>query len=189
MAGSNLGYAIRGIIVFLVLLVLGLTIAVIVLAVENSRLQSKEDTQKIKKCPSGFRSSKLQPKYTKSEDLFRDLSEDEIIQVRDYVLNNNNLQVVAMDKASENSSFIYLIELQNPDKDEAIAYLDGDGSKPTRTANVVIFRGDKSPPYVEELLVHLNNPMTHELNTLLGKTRIPLMLVQQVVFMPMPKNK
>ena len=111
--------------------------------------------------------------YGRSKDLYRDLSESEIIKVRDYILNEASLNVTRREEATVNSNYIFLIELQNPDKYSAIAYLDGKGAKPGRAANVVIIKGAETPPKVEEILVHLKSPMKHEVNTILGTKPIP----------------
>ncbi len=123
--------------------------------------------------PSCPKTSPLKPKYTKSNDLYRDLSKAELLQVCDYILNVASLNVTPFEKATVNSNYIFLIELQNPIKDDAIAYLDRNGPKPTRVANVIIFKGAVSPPVVEEILVYFDKPMRHEPNTLLTDREIP----------------
>ena len=147
------------IISLLVMIIVGLLVAVIILSVDNA-------DSKIHKCSAD--TSKLRPKfYTKSNDLYRDLTKDEILRVRDYVLNEASLNVTPHEKASMGSNYIFLIELQNPDKDEAVAYLDENGQKPVRTANVILFKGAASPAIVEEILVRFSEPMRHEVNTIL----------------------
>lgn len=162
LCGTN--KATRVIMCILALFVVGLLIAVIVLSVVNTEANST--------IPSCSRASNLRPQYTKSKDLFRDLTEDEIVRVRDYVLNEPSLKVTSHELASVNSNYIFLIELQNPDKNEAIAYLDGDGPKPMRTANV-LFKGAASPPVVEEILVDFSKPMKHKVNKILTNKPIP----------------
>ena len=46
-----------------------------------------------------------------------------------------------------------MIELQQPNKDEAIKFLDNNGPKPERVARVVVFFGGKLSPEVREYLV------------------------------------
>ena len=130
------------IIGLLVLTCVGLLVAVIVLSVSKSRSSNTE----YKPCTL---STPSQVTYSNSKDLFRDLTKEEIIRVRDYVLNEPSLNVTPYSEASIASNYIFLIELKNPDKDEALSYLDAGGKKPTRLANVVIFRGAVSPPIVE----------------------------------------
>ncbi len=160
----------------LVLIIAGLAAALIVVSVNKSEdslivvsVNKSEDSWTT--CPQR---STLKPKYTTSQDLYRDLSEAELLQVRDYILNVASLNITPFEKATVNSNYIFLIELQNPIKDDAIAYLDRNGPKPTRVANVIIFKGAVSPPVVEEILVYFDKPMRHEPNTLLTDRTIPL---------------
>ena len=157
--------AIKVIICILALLVIGLAVAIIIIAVNNSK-----DSDSPASCAKTW---SLKPKYTTSQDLYRDLSEAELLQVRDYILNVASLNITPFEKATVNSNYIFLIELQNPIKDDAIAYLDLNGPKPTRVANVIIFKGAVSPPVVEEILVYFDKPMRHGPNTFLTKRTIP----------------
>ena len=115
----------------------------------------------------------LKTKYTKSQDLYRDLSENELLQVCDYIMKVAPLNITPFDKATIKSNYIFLIELQNPIKDDAIAYLDYNKPKPTRAANVIIFKGAETLPIIEEILVYFDNPMRHERNKLLTNNAIP----------------
>ena len=157
-------WAVKVVICILVLLVVALAVALIIITVNNSK-----DPERLSSCS---KTSSLKANLT-SQDLYRDLSEQELLQVRDYILNVASLNVTAYEKATLNSNYIFLIELQNPIKEDAIAYLDNNGPKPTRTANVIIFKGAASPPVVEEILVHFDKPMRHELNTFLTERAIP----------------
>ena len=144
-------------VAFLGLTCLVLFSAVLILSVGESG-SSNETPVTYKLCTS---STSSQVTVSTSEDLFRDLSQEEIIRVRDYVLNEPSLNVTPYSEASIASNYIFLIELKNPDKDEALSYLDAGGKKPTRLANVVIFRGAVSPPIVEEILVPVDEPKNH----------------------------
>ena len=167
---STVNNTTKGIISLLILIIVGLLVAVIILSVDKP--QSDKVIKKIPKCSAD--TSKLRPKfYAKSNDLYRDLTKNEILRVRDYVLNEASLNVTPHEKASLDSNYIFLIELQNPDKDEAVSYLDANGPKPVRTANVVLFKGATSPAIVEEILVRFSEPMRHEGNTILTSRPIP----------------
>ena len=156
--------AIKVLIGILVLLVIALVIAVIVISVNNPKISSSSTCSK---------ASPLKAKYVKSHDLYRDLSKKELLQVRDYILSVASLNVMPYKDASITTNYIFLIELQNPIKDEAIAYLDNKGPKPSRVANVIIFKGAVSPPIVEEILVYLDAPMKHQPNKFLTNRSIP----------------
>ena len=153
------------IICILVLLVIGLAIATIILSLKNSN-----DSGSIDDC---VKTTSLKPKYTKSKDLYRDLSENELLQVYDYMLKVAPLNITPFENATINSNYIFLIELQNPIKDYAIAYLDYNKPKPIRTANVIIFKGAETPPTIEEILVYFDTPMRHERNKMLTNNKIP----------------
>ena len=157
-------WAVKIVICILVLLVVALAVAIIIITVNNSK-----NPERLSSCST---TSSLKANLT-SQDLYRDLSEQELLQVRDYILNVTSLNVTTYEKATLNSNYIFLIELQNPIKDDAIAYLDNKGPKPARTANVIIFKGAASPPVVEEILVHFDKPMKHERNNLLTTRTIP----------------
>ncbi|CAB4001784.1 amiloride-sensitive amine oxidase [copper-containing]-like [Paramuricea clavata] len=154
----------------LVLIIVGLVAALVVVSVNKSDDRGNLRNSEFSSCPQ---KTTLKPQYMKSRDLYRDLSEDELIHVRDYILNVASLNVTPFEKATINSNYIFLIELQNPNKDDAIAYLDGNGTKPTRAANVVIFKGAVSPRVVEEILVYFDKPIRHEPYTLLTNRTIP----------------
>ena len=156
---------VKVIICILVLLVIGLAIATIILSLKNSN-----DSDSIDDCA---KTTLLKPKYTKSQDLYRDLSENELLQVYEYILKVAPLNITPFENATVNSNYIFLIELQNPTKDDAIAYLDYNKPKPIRAANVIIFKGAETPPIVEEILVYFDNPMRHERNKLLTNNAIP----------------
>ena len=156
---------VKFVICILVLLVIGLAVAIIIISVNNSR-----NSDRVSSCSKTLLHK---AKYARSQDLYRDLSKDELLQVRNYILNDASLNVTPHEKATLNSNYIFLIELQNPIKDDAIAYLDHNGPKPTRVANVIIFKGRASPPVVEEILVYFDKPMRHEPNTQLTNRTIP----------------
>ena len=156
---------VKVIICILVLLVIGLAIATIILSLKNSN-----NSDSIDDC---VKTTSLKPKYTKSQDLYRDLSETELLQVYDYILKVAPLNITPFENATVYSNYIFLIELQNPIKDDAIAYLDYNKPKPTRAANVIIFKGAETPPIIEEILVYFDTPMRNERNKMLTNNTIP----------------
>lgn len=152
----------------LILLVFCLTVALIVISLKN--ICENANDIGLAACR---KTSLLKAKYTKSGDLYRELSETEFLKVRDYILNDVSLNITPYENATVNSNYIFLIELQNPVKDDAIAYLDFNEPKPTRAANVILFKGAASPPVIEERIVYFDNPMRQEVNTLLTNKTIP----------------
>ena len=73
--------------------------------------------------------------------------------LRDFILSQTSLNITPFKDANINDNHIYLIELQQPSKDEAIKFLDNNGLKPERVARVVVFFGRKLSPEVREYLV------------------------------------
>ncbi len=107
--------------------------------------------------------------------MFHDLTEKELISIRDYIHKQSSLNTTLFEKASLKHNFIHTIELFLPDKAKALQYLDGKASKPERNARVILFRGAMKAQSVVELLVGpLPNPNRHEvLNLNKRKTTIP----------------
>ncbi|XP_032802281.1 diamine oxidase [copper-containing]-like [Petromyzon marinus] len=110
-----------------------------------------------KKCPNKFVLNGIKPDY-KAIEIFSDLTPTELTTVKDFLVSDKNLNIVASE-ATVNSNYIYMIELYNPDKKEALNYLDHGGAKPARVAKAVVFRGaDVQPSIAEYLIGPLPNP-------------------------------
>jgi hypothetical protein len=101
----------------LVLIIVGLVAALVVVSINKS---DDTDDSRNSEFSSCSQKTTLKPQYTKSQDLYRDLSKDELIQVRNYILNVASLNVTPFEKATINSNHVFLIELQNPNKGDAI---------------------------------------------------------------------
>ena len=137
----------------LALLSLALLITVGVLATKNNTGPlENESSDGIKDfCPE---ETQLTPSPARSAGLYDDLSKEEILAVRDYILSQSSLNVTPYQDAAINDNYIYLIELQQPPRDEALYFLDNENApKPERTARVVIYNGGKVNPDVREYLV------------------------------------
>lgn len=98
-------------------------------------------------CDRGF---PLIPNNLDKPEVFDELTVQELENVRDYLLSKPALNIVPFDHATINSSYIFMIDLLLPLKAAVLKNLDRGGRQPERTAKVVIFRGDLSPPRVEE---------------------------------------
>ena len=148
----------------LALVCLALLIALIVVATRDKPERVKHPSScKVEDfCPET--TQLITPSPARSSGLYDDLSKEEIIAVRDYILNQSSLNVTPYDDALVNHNYIYLIELQQPPKDEALAFLDNDNApKPERKARVVIYNGGKINPDVREYLVSpAAKPTKHE---------------------------
>lgn len=132
---------------------LALLIALIVVATRNNTETVDNGSSAAAKdfCPE---TTQLTSKPGRTEGLYNDLSKEEIIAVRDYLLGQKVLNLTAYDKASISDNYIYLIELQQPNKAKALEFLDTDNAqKPPRMARVIIYGGGKVNPDVREYLV------------------------------------
>ncbi|KAK0059439.1 amine oxidase [copper-containing], partial [Biomphalaria pfeifferi] len=81
---------------------------------------------------------------------FHDLTEKEIIKLREFLENDKHIRASKFRKHSISSSYIYMADLYPPLKKHTLNYLNGKGPQPPREARVMMFRGDKYPPVVEE---------------------------------------
>lgn len=150
-------------VVLLALLSLALLIALIVVATKDKTDPAENESSSGLKefCPE---TTKLTSSPARSSGLYDDLSKDEIIAVRDYILSQPSLNVTPYEDAAINDNYIYLIELQQPPKAEALNFLDNNNApKPERKARVVIYYGGRSNPEVREYLV---NPAAKPTNLL-----------------------
>jgi diamine oxidase len=76
-----------------------------------------------------------------------------------FLHSRKELDLVKEDEMKVNSSYVYLSELHLPNKQSVLDYLDKKGQKPAREAHVILFRGDKKTPDIEEIIVGpLPNP-------------------------------
>jgi hypothetical protein len=76
-----------------------------------------------------------------------------------FLHSRKELDLVKEDEMIVNSSYVYLSELHLPNKQSVLDYLDKKGQKPAREAHVILFRGDKQIPDIEEIIVGpLPNP-------------------------------
>ena len=94
--------------------------------------------------------------------VFSDLTTEEVKGLTDFIYSNADLDLVRPDQIKVSKNYMYLAELYIPNKTDAVAYLDGDTiHKPKREAKVVLFKGNKTPPEIQEIVVTpLPNP-TH----------------------------
>ncbi|XP_067667900.1 putative amine oxidase [copper-containing] [Haliotis asinina] len=96
--------------------------------------------------------------------LYDDLTMSELSAIQSYMYGLTTMTIVRPSQARVNNSYIFVSDLHPPRKSEALAYLSGTGPRPERHARLVIFRGDASPPVVEEYIVGpLPNPTRHVL--------------------------
>ncbi|XP_060583933.1 putative amine oxidase [copper-containing] [Ruditapes philippinarum] len=108
-------------------------------------------------CPSRDQNINLDPPEILPP--FYDLTKDEILAIKRFLYRQPDLNLVHASEIHTNKSFIYTMELYVPDKEETLRFLDESGPAPKREAKVIIFRGDKKDPFVQEIIVGpLPNP-------------------------------
>ncbi|KAH9487858.1 Amiloride-sensitive amine oxidase [copper-containing] [Bulinus truncatus] len=123
-------------------------------------------------CPSGL---DVSGRNLAKPGLFSDLTPNEMIAVRDYLLAQKRLGLTPYSSATVNSSYIYMITLQVPLKSAVIKFQKGVERKPNRAAKVTVYRGNTDPPRIEEYLVGpLPRPSYHRLVTSPAYRRVPI---------------
>lgn len=174
--GDRTNFILKILVVLLAVLSLALLIALIVVATRENKSEALKngdgDPNGDGFCPETYLTPSKEA--TRSAGLYNDLSKEEIIAVRDYILSQSSLNVTPFDEAKINDNYIYLIELQQPPKAAALEFLDKNGDKPERTARVVMYSGGKANPCVTEYLVKpAGKPTSHQESTGPGKYPIP----------------
>ena len=136
-------------------LCVALVIAVIIAAVVATRGESTRavDTEQIIgssfPCPAqnGGLMTSGDPD---SPSPFHDLTMAEYARLYDFLRKQPKLNLAPPDRAEVNSSSIFIVDLLTPPKLDVLSFLDNKGQQPPRQARVMLFRGDKTPPLVEE---------------------------------------
>ena len=147
--------AITFIIISIALLITLIVVAVTLMKIDEKHQrkipESRGDDNEVKACLEGLSPSPVES--PRSAGVFDDLTVNEIIAVRDYLLHQTELNLTKIEQAAINSNYITSVQLLPPPKAETLAYLDGKGNKPERKAIAVVFRGGDDPPVVKEYLV------------------------------------
>lgn len=172
---SNKTLMLKVIAISFVIISIALLIALIVVATKARNSEEADvnkssvstDGNKVETCATGMLSPDQTPK---SAGVFDDLTVNEIIAVRDYLMGRNELNLTEYEKATVDSNYIYSVQLLPPSKDEVLAYLDSNGDKPERKAIAVVFNGANDPPLVREYIVSpVGNPSNHVTRDIPGR--------------------
>ncbi|XP_071755636.1 primary amine oxidase, liver isozyme isoform X1 [Centroberyx gerrardi] len=125
------------------------------------------------KC-SGQRLHPLQGKHDERSRVFADLTREEYLQVRDFMLKQEDLDISTHHLTKPSQNFLFLIDLSLPKKAEALGYLEGKGSEPAREATAVVFHGAKG--HIKEYVVGpLPNPTSYrDVTVERYKTELPI---------------
>ena len=142
---------------------------VIALAVVVSRASSAAETAKAayesQSCSAGNNINLDPPKVVPP---FHDLTSEEIKALKRFLHRQKDLNLVSASDIASNNSYIFTMELHVPNKKDTLNYLDKSAPAPIREAYVVIFRGDKANPVVEEYIV---GPLPNPTNKKAQKTQ------------------
>lgn len=106
---------------------------------ENSR-KIKSDPIKVESSCNNAIHSKSFKKDAKKGEIFMILSKKEINHVVSWMIDSNpDLNLTSFDSATLNDNYVHKVTLAEPDKTEALAYIenDNDSKKPIRSARVV----------------------------------------------------
>lgn len=106
---------------------------------------------------------------------FSELTPEEVNIVLDYFAGQHpDFDVTDVTVAELGDNFIHLMEAVVPPKARVLDYLERGGPMPERTARVLVFRGNATPPVVEEYELPLSKPYRAKLaQTVSRKTRVP----------------
>ncbi|XP_076443586.1 putative amine oxidase [copper-containing] [Babylonia areolata] len=95
---------------------------------------------------------------------FHDLTVAEYKRLYRFLRQEKSVNLPASDTTFISTSSIFMMDLLLPPKQRVLSFLDNQGPQPAREARVMIFRGDKEPPVVEEYRVGpLSKPTYAEL--------------------------
>ncbi|XP_051251562.1 retina-specific copper amine oxidase [Dicentrarchus labrax] len=112
------------------------------------------------KC-SAQRVHPLRGQHDERSLVFADLTQEEYLQVQQYMLKQKDLDISTNQITKPSKNFLFLIDLSLPKKADVLAYLDLEtGRKPVREATTVVFYGARG--YIKEYVVGpLPNPTYH----------------------------
>ncbi|WVQ79580.1 hypothetical protein IAT38_001680 [Cryptococcus sp. DSM 104549] len=94
------------------------------------------------------------PTTTASKDnIWAYLTNDEAAGVISFLHNQTDLNLTAVDDAGDWDNTIMVVDLLAPNKSDALAYIDGNGTKPERWAIASLLFAATEEPYVQDLVV------------------------------------
>ncbi|XP_050400253.1 putative amine oxidase [copper-containing] [Patella vulgata] len=140
---------------------LGLLIALVVVITKLGKLPAAPESP-----PNSSAEGQVDASESPNPGVFHDLTRSELLSLQEYLYSDkaSDLNLVRPDKAALNVSYVFITDLLPPNKTDVLGHLDDNGPTPVRRARVVVFRGDKTPPVVEEYIVQpIPNPTRHDL--------------------------
>ena len=135
----------------LVLLCVGLLIALVVVAVDFT--QYKERYPNNPETNSCAEKTLEFGEVPKTQNIFNELSREELIAARNFMLKQSSLKLKKIENASVKENYIFMIQMYPPAEQAVLDYLEKGRPRPARRALVVVFEGDSNPPVVREFVV------------------------------------
>lgn len=87
------------------------------------------------------------------DNIWAGLTDDEAAGVTQWLFHQQDLNLTLSDAAGEWDNTVLLVELMQPNKSDALAYIDGSGAAPVRYAHVVLdVRATPEPTYTDILV-------------------------------------
>ncbi|VDI21010.1 diamine oxidase [Mytilus galloprovincialis] len=138
-----------------------LLIALIIVASTSNNSESSSKPPVCSNANSKY--GKINLDESDNPSVFHHLTEKEIEALTAYLYRQTDLNLILPSRSDLDDSVVYISDIHLPNKQNVLNYLDNNGPKPAREALVILFRGDKNPPYIEEMLVGpLPNPTYHK---------------------------
>ena len=81
---------------------------------------------------------------------FHDLTLAEYSRLYDFLSKQPQLNLPPPERTMISTSSLFIVDLLMPPKQDVLSFLDNQGTQPSREARVMLLRGDKTPPVVEE---------------------------------------
>jgi hypothetical protein len=101
-------------------------------------------------CPTPQDGGLLTSGQPLSPSPFHELTLSEYRRLMTFLRQQPHLNLSAPDHATISTSNVFMVDLMMPNKQKTLDFLDKQGPQPPREARVVVYRGDKSVPVVEE---------------------------------------
>ena len=157
------------IVLCVIVLALAIALVAVVVTMRNSDKESAVESKSASAqshsddCKLGLENINVNPPDVLPP--FHDLTSAEMKNVRQFLYDQKDLKLVPIPEIGVDKSYIFKMELQIPNKEKTLNYLDKGGQQPHREATVTVFRGDMVEPQVQEYVVgplplptYLNGP-------------------------------
>ncbi|KAL8606748.1 hypothetical protein ACOMHN_018782 [Nucella lapillus] len=143
------GWRYLAIFAILILICTIATLIVVIAVFQNDIEELKKDSIKCPPSVGGLVTSG----DPKTPSPFHDPTTAEYERVYRFLKKNTKVNLGSTAGGQTTESSIFMMDLLLPPKQRVLSFLDGQGPQPAREARVMVYRGDKRPPVVEEYRV------------------------------------